>query len=89
MYSLIVSKMSLRSHFLLLICFSFLVSCQFAGNKKEIGYGEEVQLNVKEVVVPSSNVLNLKSYYLSFVYQTDSLQMLYGYIAVIKRRQRK
>ena len=79
MYSLIVSKMSLRSHFLLLICFSFLVSCQFAGNKKEIGYGEEVQLNVKEVVVPSSNVLNLKSYYLSFVYQTDSLQMLYGY----------
>ncbi|RGK25480.1 DUF4221 domain-containing protein [Bacteroides intestinalis] len=79
MHPLIVSRMSVRSHFLLLVCFSFLISCQFAGNKKEIGYGEEVQLNVKEVVVPSSDVLNLKSYYLSFVYQSDSLQMLYGY----------
>ena len=79
MHPLIVSRMSVRSHFLLLVCFSFLISCQFAGNKKEIGYGEEVQLNVKEVVVPSSDVLNLKSYYLSFVYQSDSLQMLYGW----------
>lgn len=34
MHPLIVSRMSLRSHFLLLVCFSFLVSCQFAGNKK-------------------------------------------------------
>lgn len=76
---LIVSRMNFRSYFLLLACFFFLVSCQFAGNKKEIGHEEGVKLDVKEVVIPPSDVLNLKSYYLSFVYQADSLQMLYGY----------
>lgn len=79
MEPLIVSRMNFRSYFLLLACFFFLVSCQFAGNKKEIGHEEGVKLDVKEVVIPPSDVLNLKSYYLSFVYQADSLQMLYGY----------
>lgn len=79
MHPLIVSRMNFRSYFLLLACFSFLVSCQFAGNKKEIGHEERVKLDVKEVVIPPSDVLNLKSYYLSFVYQADSLKMLYGY----------
>lgn len=79
MEPLIVSRMNFRSYFLLLACFFFLVSCRFAGNKKEMGHEEGVKLDVKEVVIPPSDVLNLKSYYLSFVYQADSLQMLYGY----------
>lgn len=47
--------------------------------RKKLVTERRCNINVKKSVVPSSNVLNLKSYYLSFVYQTDSLQMLYGY----------
>lgn len=60
----------------------FLAACR-SGSKKENVFGNSIDLlqnvGVEEVMIPASNVLNLKSYYISSVYQHDSITLLYGY----------
>lgn len=60
----------------------FLAACR-SGSEKENVFGNTIDLlqnvRMEEVVIPASNVLNLKSYYISSVYQHDSITLLYGY----------
>ena len=60
----------------------FLASCR-SGSKRENVFGDSIHLlqnvGIEEVVIPASDVLNLKSYYISSVYQHDSITLLYGY----------
>lgn len=56
----------------------FLFSCQ-PGGKKEKGVSDDIKVEVEEVVMPSAEVFNLKSYYLSFVHQADSAEVLCAY----------
>lgn len=57
----------------------FLASC--SGSKKASHGMKEKSITVKyaEVIVPTSDVLNLKSYFLSASYQKDTISRLYSY----------
>ncbi|MBD9091072.1 MAG: DUF4221 domain-containing protein [Bacteroides oleiciplenus] len=65
--------------FIILPVLLFLFSC--SGTKKQ-NTGEPanaMELKTEEILFPASEVLNLKSYYLSATFQNDSLNLLYGY----------
>ncbi|MDR0989604.1 MAG: DUF4221 domain-containing protein [Prevotellaceae bacterium] len=55
-----------------------LISCAQKGKQASTPLNR-MQLMVDTVHIPSSDVLNLKSYYLSACFQTDSSSYLYGY----------
>ena len=58
----------------------FLISCNVKKTKEALDTDHNpIVLETKEYVVPPSDILNLKSYYLSAVYQKDSAALLYGY----------
>ena len=60
------------------LCF-FFISCN--GSKKQSAGQEvnEVKLQTEDILFPVSEVLNLKSYYLSSYFHNDSLSLIYGY----------
>lgn len=60
------------------LCF-FFISCN--GSKKQSVGQEvnEVKLQTEDILFPVSEVLNLKSYYLSSYFHNDSLSLIYGY----------
>lgn len=78
--SLIQMKDIISIIFTLLIF--FLASCH-SGSKKASHGMKEKSISVKytEVVVPTSDVLNMKAYFLSASYQKDTISRLYGYNA--------
>lgn len=64
----------------ILISCLLLISCH-SGNKKKAMNKDSVEINVatETIAFPVSEVLNLKSYYLSVAYSNDSLRLIYGY----------
>ena len=61
------------------LCF-FFISCN--GSKKQSAGQEvnEVKLQTEDILFPVSEVLNLKSYYLSSYFHNDSLSLIYGIV---------
>lgn len=64
----------------ILMSYLLLISCH-SGNRKKVTNEDFAKMNVEtaKVTFPVSEVLNLKSYYLSATYHNDSLDLLYGY----------
>ena len=76
-----INNYSKDMRFIVLTALLFLLASCRSGSKNALRESVEDSLSVEyaEVVVPLSDVLNLKSYFLSAAYQRDSVSQLYGY----------
>lgn len=64
----------------ILISCLLLISCHSESRKKAMNETlAEISVKTENVIFPTSEVLNLKSYYLSVAYCNDSLRLVYGY----------
>ena len=65
--------------FIILPVLLFLFSCSGTKKQNTDEPANAMELKTEDILFPASEVLNLKSYYLSATFLNDSLNLLYGY----------